>query len=148
MYLSQRRRSGTSPARRARSPRRARFFTDVFFFGDIDTSVIKIDKKLGTATASVTLTASESTYDSCTGKQTQRDVTLSVSLDLDATTGTTSTKTRSETTFPDGSKEITTGQFYTREAAGGLSVGGTSYTAVGQIGHEVETDVIVPPPHH
>ena len=123
-------------------------FTSVY--GRSQTAVIKVDKKLGTATASAKLTLTENVYNSCTGKETQRDLaTATVTLDLHATTGMTTTKSHWETTYPDGSKEVFNGKFDSREAAGGFRIGATDYSAdSGQIEHDVSTYVIVPPAHH
>ena len=119
-------------------------YTNVSGFSE-GTAVIKIDKKLGTATASDTLTVTEDIFNTCTGKDTFRDFTLSVSMDLHATSGLTSNKSKSETTFPDGHKEIFTGKFDSREAAGDLHFGGTSYAAAfGYLFHDVTTFVIIP----
>jgi len=110
------------------------------------TAVIKIDKKLGTALASDTLMLTESTFNTCTGKETVGAAfKVSVSMDLHATSGMTSTRSKSETTFPDGHKEIFTGKFDSREAAGDLHFGGTSYAAAfGYLFHDVTTFVIIP----
>ena len=123
---------------------------DTSVYGRSETAVIKIDKKLGLATASAKVTLTEDVYNSCTGKQTQRELpAVTVTLDLHATTGMTTTKNRWETTYPDGTKEVFTGKFDSREAAGGFRIGGTDYAApYGSIEHNVSTYVITPPPHH
>lgn len=119
--------------------------------GESDSAVIKIDKKLATATASATMTLTETIYNSCTDSQTQKDYTSKVSFDLHATTGTTTTKSRTEIRYPDGSKELITFRDDVRNAGGTLTFLGTTYTAgggkpdqAGQIEHSVQTDVTTP----
>ena len=124
-----------------------RIFTQVY--GSSPTAVIKIDKRLATATASDTMTATEDIQDSCTGTETLRGFTTSVSLNLHATSGTTTTKSRTQTTLADGSKEIFTNKSDHRDAGGNITLLGTSYsTDFGAIEHSVFTHTIVPPPGH
>jgi hypothetical protein len=120
-----------------------------YIFGESTDAVVKIDKALGTATASATIDAQHELYNSCTGSDVITQVTVSATLDLTATTKATTTKSRSVTTFPDGSKETFTDRNDSREAGGSMSIGSAAYPAeFGQISHDVSTDVLTPPPHH
>lgn len=118
-------------------------------FGTSERAIIKIDKYLATATASDTFTVTEDIQNSCTGQETLRDFTTGVSLDLHATSATTSLKSRTVTTLPDGSKEITTSKNDSRDAGGTMALLGTSYVPdFASISHNVSTDLIILPPHH
>ena len=99
-------------------------------FGTSETAVITFDKDyLATATASGTLTVTDTIVNSCTGVETPgRTYTTAVSLDLHATTALTSTTTRTVTQEPDGTVAETLKNSQ-RDAAGSMSVGGTSYAS-------------------
>ena len=115
--------------------------------GRDESAVIKVDRKLATASASATMTMVEDTYNSCTGVETQRETHgVAVSLDLHAVTGVTTTRNHSVTTYPDGSRETFDGRFDSRQAVGTFHVGGTAHSAdEGQIQHNVSTYVVTPP---
>jgi hypothetical protein len=116
--------------------------------GVSEAAAIKIDRTLGTATASATLTVTEYVLNSCTGKETQRDLTKSLSFVLRATGGTTTTKVRFETTYPDGSRQLFTERYDVRDAGGTMTLGGKTYTAeFGTIGHDVFAETFYPPTH-
>ena len=120
-----------------------------FIFGESTDATIKIDKALGSATASATMDAQQEVINSCTNKDVITQVTVSATLELTATTGTTTVKSRSVTTFPDGSKETFTDRLDSRDAGGNMSIGSATYPAqFGSIAHDVSTDFVTPPPHH
>jgi len=113
----------------------------------VGTAVIKIDKKLGTATASDTLMLTKRTENTCTGKVTfGKPFKAIVWMDLRATTRMTSERSRSVIPYEDGSTGIFNGRWDVRDAAGNLNIGASHYApAIGAIGHEVTTFVIIPP---
>ena len=113
----------------------------------VGTAAIKIDKKLGTATASDTLMLTKRTENTCTGKVTfGKPFKTTVSMGLRATTRMTSEKDSSEIPYEDGSTGIFNGRWDVRDAVGNLDIGASHYaTAIGAIGHEVTTFVIIPP---
>ena len=118
-------------------------------YGVTDSFAITVDHKLGTATASATLTITTDTLNTCTGQETFVDSSVSVALSLQAISGVTSTKSRTETTYPDGSKETQTDKLDSRDAGGTATFKGTTYTVgFGRIGHDVYSDVFTLPRAH
>lgn len=115
-------------------------------FADSANALITFDKdQLGTVTASGTLAANDTIVNSCTGVETPGPTySLSVSLQLHATSPLTSTNTRTVTQVP-GGVDVQTNKWDQRDAAGSISIGGTTYASdPTTIVHQRFQDVFTP----
>jgi len=120
----------------------------VYTLGESLDATIKIDAKLGSASASGTLSGTEEVFNSCTGADTFRDISFQASFALTASGAISTSKTRSVTNNPDGSKSTSTDKFDSRDATGSFSISGVSYTPTfSNISHDVSTFTTVPPRH-
>ncbi|MEO8571625.1 MAG: hypothetical protein ABI553_07965, partial [Chloroflexota bacterium] len=102
-----------------------------------DSPVIKISKDLKSATASGTVSGQEDIYNDCTQTDTYSDLTFGVKMNFHSTSGITTTKTHTVTRYPDRSKDVFDDTFASRDAAGTVVLGGTSYSPDASIVHEV-----------
>lgn len=121
-----------------------------FLDGSDPNATIKFAPDLGKVTATGSMTITVTIDDSCTGMETQgASYTVNVSLDLHATTGLTSAKSHTEIKYPDGSKFVDDLKTDSRDADGNFHVGATDFSpVVGNIVHQTDVSVFMPPPAH